>query len=215
MKQQTYGNIEQMVEKISLVTSVGVMEKKYLVPRASVGPDFDNLVIGSEGTLGVITKVVVHIHKSPSVRRYGSIIFPDFERGLKFMYEVSQFKQKPSNIRLIDSIHMHFGKILQHNKSFIGEIVDFVKTNGSQWFLRYDHSKACFATYLIEDEEDGANKIEKKIKAAGWKYWGISAGEKYGQRAYLMTFTVAYLRVSWIGLRITGLSIYLFSKKIF
>lgn len=38
MKQQTYGNIEQMISKVTLVTSVGILEKNYLAPRASVGP---------------------------------------------------------------------------------------------------------------------------------------------------------------------------------
>ncbi len=207
MKQQTYGNIEQIVEKISLVTSVGVMEKKFLAPRASVGPDFDQIVIGSEGTLGVVTKVVVHVHKAPQVRRYGSMIFPDFERGTKFMYDVSQFKQKPSNIRLIDSLHMHFGQILQNNKSFIGEIVDFVLINGSQWVFRYDYSKACVASYLIEADEDDANRIEKKIKAVGWKYWGLSGGGKYGERAYALTFGICYLRVSHLGTNVGHLGL--------
>jgi alkyldihydroxyacetonephosphate synthase len=195
MKQQTYGNIEDIVVKSTLVTSVGVMEKNYLVPRGSVGPDYDNITMGSEGTLGVITKVVVRVHKKPDVRRYGSILFPDFESGAKFMYAVSKFSQKPSNLRLIDNIHIQLGHALRHNKGIVGNLVDLFKIYGSSIFLGYDMKTASLATYLIEGEKDDADSIEGKLKETSWKYWGISGGSKYGERAYLMTFTVCYIRV--------------------
>lgn len=203
MKQQTYGNIEQIVEKVSLVTSVGVMEKKYFAPRASLGPDLDHIIIGSEGTLGVITKVFVHVHKIPPVRRYGSILFPDFESGTKFMYEVSQFKQKPSNLRLIDGIHIQLGQALKHNKSIFGDIVDSIRQDGVQWLFGYDFTKAALATYLIEGEREDADKIEKKLRAVGWKFLGLRGGARYGERAYLMTYTVCYIRVSFLSFTYT------------
>lgn len=195
MKQQTYGNIEEMVTRITFVSSAGVMEKKYLVPRASLGPDFDHIVMGSEGTLGVVTKVVIRVHNKPAVRRYGSILFPDFESGTKFMYDISKFTKKPSNVRLIDNIHFQLGNALQHNKSFVGDFVDFFKKKGASFFLRYDLNKVALATYLIEGNKDDSDCIEKNLKDAGWKYWGIGGGAKYGERAYLMTFTVCYIRV--------------------
>lgn len=198
MKQQTYGNIEQIVVKSSFVTSCGVMEKKYLVPRASLGPDFDHIVMGSEGTLGVITKVIVRIHKRPTERRYGSILFPDLESGTKFMYDVSKFSRKPSNLRLIDNIHFQLGNALSHNNSILHDFLDFIKKGGAAVFLRYDLNEVALATYLIEGERDEVDDIEMKLKNAAWKYWGTTAGVKYGERAYLMTFTVCYIRVSLI-----------------
>lgn len=195
MKQQTYGNIEDMVSKITIVTSVGVLEKNYIVPRGSVGPDYDHVVMGSEGTLGVITKVVVRIHKMPKVRRYGSILFPDFEAGMKLMYEVSQFSMKPSNLRLIDSIHLQLGMALDHYNSLYASVVDRFKRFGSQNILRYNLDKACLAVYMMESNKEDADNIESKIKKIAWKYWGISGGSNYGERTYLMTFTVCYIRV--------------------
>lgn len=198
MKQQTYGNIENIVSKVSLVTSVGTLEKNYLAPRAAIGPDFDHIIMGSEGTLGVITNVVVRVHPKPQVRRCGSIIFPDFESGTNFMYEVSKFRTKPSSLRLVDNIHFQLGQALQQNKSIFGEIVDQFKKLGASIVLRYDMQKVALATYLIEGEKEDADAIEDKLKDAAWKLWGISAGPKYGERAYLMTFTICYIRVSKI-----------------
>ncbi|CRK94929.1 CLUMA_CG008420, isoform A [Clunio marinus] len=194
MKQQTYGNIEDIVTKISLVTSVGTLEKNFLVPRASIGPDYDHVIMGSEGTLGVITNVIVKVHPKPPVRRCGSIMFPDFQSGVNFMYEVSKFRTKPSSLRLVDNDHFQLGQALQQNKSIFGEIVDQFKKFGASFFLRYDMEKVSLATYLYEGEKEDADMIEDKIKDTAWKFWGIVAGQKYGERAYLMTYTICYIR---------------------
>jgi alkyldihydroxyacetonephosphate synthase len=215
MKQQTYGNIEQMISKVTLVTSIGNLEKNYLAPRASVGPgkqttaerlsiinqlcsrltDFDHTILGSEGTLGVITNVVVRVHPKPTVRRCGSIIFPDFESGTNFMYEVGKFRTKPSSLRLVDNVHFQLGQAVNQNASIFGEIIDQFKKFGASFILRYDMKKVALATYLIEGEKKDVDTIENNVRDAGWKFWGISAGAKYGDRAYLMTFTVCYIRV--------------------
>lgn len=195
MKQQTYGNIEGIVSKVTLVTSIGNLEKNYLAPRASIGPDYDHIIMGSEGTLGVITNVVVKVHPNPPVRRCGSIMFPDFESGTNFMYEVGKFRTKPSSLRLVDNVHFQLGQALQQNKSIFGEIVDQFKKAGASWILRYDMNKVSLATYLIEGEKSDVDAIEDKVKDAAWKFWGINAGPKYGERAYLMTFTICYIRV--------------------
>lgn len=196
MKQQTYGNIEDIVSKVTVVTSVGVLEKNYLVPRGSVGPDYDQVILGSEGTLGVITNVVVRIHKKPDVRRYGSILFPDFESGTKFMYDASQFSVKPSNLRLVDNMHIQLGMALEHHNSLYASVVDRFKKFGSKTILRYDFEKISLAIYLIEGDEEDVENIESKLRKTSWKYWGISGGSRFGERTYLMTFTVCYIRVS-------------------
>lgn len=203
MKQQTYGNIEQIVSRVSMVTGVGNYEKSYQAPRASIGPDFDHIVMGSEGTLGVITNVIIKVHPKPTIRRCGSVMFPDFESGANFMHEVSKFRTKPSSLRLVDNTHFQLGQALQQNKSIFGEFVDQFKKFGASFILRYNMDKVSLATYLIEGDKDDVDPIEANVKAAAWKYWGITAGPKYGDRAYLMTFTICYIRVSFAMQRLT------------
>lgn len=196
MKQQTYGNIEQIVSKVTLVTSIGSFEKNFLAPRASIGPDFDHVTLGSEGTLGVITKVVVKLHEKPKYKRCGSIMFPDFESGTNFMYEVSKFRTKPSSLRLVDNTHFQLGQALQQNKNIFEEVAYHLK-RGFCWLTRYDMKKISFATYLIEGKKEDVEQIEANVLKAAWKFWGLNAGPKYGEKAYLMTFTICYIRVSF------------------
>ncbi|KAJ1367711.1 hypothetical protein KIN20_028680 [Parelaphostrongylus tenuis] len=47
----------------------------------SSGPDHHHIIMGSEGTLGVVTEVTIIIFPLPKVKRYGSLVFPDFAHG--------------------------------------------------------------------------------------------------------------------------------------
>lgn len=212
-KQQTYGNIEDIVSKVTLVASVGTLEKSFLAPRVSIGPDYDHIVMGSEGTLGVITKVVVKVHPIPEARRCGSIMFPDFESGTNFMYEASKLSAKPSSLRLVDNAHFQMGQAFQHYESIFDEVMEQFKKQCASLILRYDMKKVSIATYLIEGKTADADRIEKDIKRAAWKHWGISGGSKLGERAYLMTFTICYMRVR-IFLVSNTLLIFFFDSEI-
>jgi len=93
MKKNKYGNIEDLVIRMRMVTGrttdpVISLERNCLVPRASCGPDFDQIILGSEGTLGVITEVVLKIKPLPRVVKYGSIVFPNFQSGVQALCEV-------------------------------------------------------------------------------------------------------------------------------
>lgn len=60
------------------------------MPRISSGPDIHHIVLGSEGTLGVITEVTIKVFPLPEVKKYGSIVFPTFEHGVDFFREVAK-----------------------------------------------------------------------------------------------------------------------------
>lgn len=94
MKKNRYGNIEDLVVRVRMVTGRTedpdiTLERGILVPRASCGPDFDHVILGSEGTLGVVTEVVIKIRPLPNVVKYGSIVFPNFQAGVSAMHEVN------------------------------------------------------------------------------------------------------------------------------
>lgn len=196
IKQQAYGNIEDIVVSTKTVTSIGVLEKSFIAPRVSMGPELEQVILGSEGTLGVITEVVVKIHHLPKVQRFGSIVFPNFLFGIYCLRECARQNVIPSSLRLLDNTHVQFGLALRFNSSLIGEIVDRIKTMGLTKLLRYREDSFTIATYLIEGEKKLVSQQEDRLVKIAWKHWGIKAGEKYGKVGYLMTFTVGYTRVN-------------------
>src|SRR5207302_1634768 len=109
MKKNRYGNIEDLVLDVSVVTAAGKLERTSVSPRESVGLDLRRLMFGSEGTLGIITSAIVKIFPLPEVQQYGSVLFPTFEDGFKFMYELTREATPPASVRLVDNPQVQFG----------------------------------------------------------------------------------------------------------
>lgn len=103
MKKNAYGNIEDIVQNIKLVTSKGTYHKNSEWPRVSNGPDLNHVVMGHEGNFGVVTEAVLRVRPIPEVKEYSSVVFPDFEVGIKFMDEVARSRVWPASIRVVDN----------------------------------------------------------------------------------------------------------------
>lgn len=60
--------------------------------------------MGHEGNLGVVTEAVIKIKNKPEAKRFGSILFPNFELGIKFMNDVGINGVRPASVRLVDNL---------------------------------------------------------------------------------------------------------------
>lgn len=99
-----YGGIEELVLDLEAVMPDGRIApfRRNLVPRAATGPDFKRLLIGSEGQLGVITKVALKVFPLPRHSWMRAYAFPSFEKGLEAMREVMLSGATPAVARLYD-----------------------------------------------------------------------------------------------------------------
>jgi alkyldihydroxyacetonephosphate synthase len=59
MKKNVYGNIEDIMVSVRMVTPIGTIEKACQVPRMSAGPDIHHVVLGSEGILGMAPDPII------------------------------------------------------------------------------------------------------------------------------------------------------------
>lgn len=196
MKKNTYGNIEDLVVHVKMVTPRGVLSKNCKSPRISCGPDFEQMILGSEGSLGVVTEVVLKIRPLPKATRYGSIVFPDFESGVKCVREVARQRCQPSSIRLMDNEQFHFGQALKAEPTAFGSFLDVLKVAYLTKVKGFDMNKLCVATLLYEGSEEDVVAHEKKINAIAASCGGMPGGSKNGKRGYVLTFVIAYIRVS-------------------
>jgi len=113
MKKNTYGNIDDIVQNITMVTSKGTYKRLSNWPRISNGPDMHHLLMGSEGNFGIITDAVIKVKPIPEVRIFESLLFFDWEDGIKFMHAVSKMKAYPTSCRLVDNEQFKFGATMK------------------------------------------------------------------------------------------------------
>ncbi|MDQ0277813.1 alkyldihydroxyacetonephosphate synthase [Arthrobacter silviterrae] len=76
-----YGRLDQLVKAAHLETPAGPFDAGSLAPGSAAGPKLLDVVLGSEGTLGVITQATVKVVPAPQAKVYGAWTFPTFEAG--------------------------------------------------------------------------------------------------------------------------------------
>ncbi|XP_061430551.1 alkyldihydroxyacetonephosphate synthase, peroxisomal [Lethenteron reissneri] len=195
MKKNVYGNIEDMLVHVKVVTPRGVVEKSCQGPRTSTGPDVHHFIMGSEGTLGLVTEVTMKIRPLPQSQKYGSVVFPSFEQGVACLREVARQRCAPASIRLVDNSQFQFGHALKPQVSSIfTSFLDGLKKFYITKFKGFDPQHLCVATLLFEGDRDAVLQQEKHVYDIAAKFGGLAAGEDNGQRGYLLTFIIAYLR---------------------
>jgi len=161
----------------------------------AAGPDLHHVILGSEGTYGVVTEAVVRVCEKPPFSQYGSIIFPNLELGVNFMYEVAMKKCAPVSIRLVDNVQFQFGQALKPGKEgWLIPIMDKIK----KWYvlnrLKFNANNMVAATLTFEGSKEEALAQEKKIYDIAHKYGGVKGGEENGRSGYFLTYMIAYLR---------------------
>lgn len=194
MKKNIYGNIEDLAVHVKMATPKGTLQKNCQVPRMSCGPDFNNIILGSEGTLGVVTEVILKIRPLPQCKKYGSVVFPNFESGVQFMREVARQRCQPASIRLMDNQQFIFGQALRPKPGYLGSLGTLFKKFYVTRIKGFDLTQMCVVTLLFEGDKNDVNLNEKKIYSIAKEFGGMPAGEINGERGYMLTFVIAYIR---------------------
>ena len=94
-------HIDDLVESVRALTPSGWWESRRL-PGSGAGPSPDRMLIGSEGTLGVITDAWVRLQDRPRWKASAGILFDDFAAGAGAVRALGQSGLWPSNCRLLD-----------------------------------------------------------------------------------------------------------------
>ena len=96
-----YGRFEDMVEGVRMATPRGEW-RLGVSPASAAGPDLRQLVVGSEGTLGVITEVTLRVRRLPAARRYEGFVLNGWSRGADAVRELAQRRVLGDVTRLSD-----------------------------------------------------------------------------------------------------------------
>lgn len=95
----------------------------------------------------------------------------------------------------MDNEQFKFGHALKTNEGYFSLIMDGIKKFYVTKIKRFNVDTMCVMTLLFEADKKDIQLHEKKIYEIAAKFGGIPAGEKNGERGYMLTFVIAYIRV--------------------
>lgn len=156
-----YGPFESMVRSLTVVTPAGITEVGYHAPASAAGPDLRHLFMGSEGTLGIVTRVRVRVHPLPATKRYEAFHFASFEEGAAAVRAVVQQHTGPTVIRLSDEVESSFNLT---STSKIGE------TN--------EDESGCLCLTMYEGTAEHTASRHEETRNLLLSMGGVSAGEE-------------------------------------
>ena len=194
MKKNKYGNIEDLVLDVSVATAAGTLERSGCAPRESVGMDLRRLIFGSEGTLGIVTSAVVKIFALPEVQEYGSVLFPTFEDGFQFMYDLTRETTPPASVRLVDNLQFQFGLALKPKSGGLGKLKSRIERLFVTKVKGFEPNKMVACTLVFEGTHEEVEQQQKTLYRIAARHGGMKAGSENGRRGYQLTYSIAYIR---------------------
>jgi alkyldihydroxyacetonephosphate synthase len=103
-----YGRFDELVLGLRVATPTGTLTLGR-APKSAAGPDLRQLMLGSEGALGVITSLTVQVRPVPERRLYEGWSFPSFAQGAAALRALVQDGPTPTVVRLSDEAETAFG----------------------------------------------------------------------------------------------------------
>lgn len=151
--------------------------------------------MGSEGNYGIVTEAIIKVKPLPEVRIFESVLFYEWEDGVKFMHAVSKMKLYPTSCRLVDNEQFKFGATMKPAEdSTWHKVVESLKKFYVVNVKGYNADNLVACTMLFEGPKDEMSSRHKAVVELAKQFRGMAAGPENGMRGYLLTFMIAYTR---------------------
>ncbi|HEX6238641.1 MAG TPA: FAD-binding oxidoreductase [Acidimicrobiales bacterium] len=111
-------HIDDFVESVRMLTPSGWWESRRL-PGSGAGPSPDRMVIGSEGTLGIVSEAWLRLQRRPVHRASAAVRFGSWEEGWRAVQAIVQAKLWPANLRILDPAEAQRGAGLDGSTTLV------------------------------------------------------------------------------------------------
>jgi len=183
-----YGTVDKLLVAATVATPRGLFETTPL-PASAAGPNLNQLVCGSEGTVGVITDATVKLHPLPEARKLFAFLFKSFDEGLGAVRALVQEETGAAMMRLSDTDETRFFGAFRGviEPSRVNEFAE-----GALGLVGYD-TKSVLMVCVEGDRDEVAHKV-KRIRAIARGRGGLYVGEGPGKSWWKRRFEMPYLR---------------------
>jgi alkyldihydroxyacetonephosphate synthase len=186
-----YGRIDELVLGLRCASPAGDVDVRPL-PASAAGPKLRELLVGSEGTLGVITQAAFRVRPAPAAKRHGGWFFRDFEEGAEALRALEQHEAAPDVARLSDEEETRLSLALAGGEG--------LKARAGGAYLRWrGYEGGCLAIFGWEGDEDDVARRAARTTALARRGGGLPLGRSPGEAWARGRFAGPYLRDDLLG----------------
>lgn len=185
-----YGRFDELVRGLKVAAPGRSLELTPRPPNAA-GPDIRELLVGSEGVLGVITEVTVRVRPKPAAQRFEGWSFPSFAAGIEALRALEQSGAASDVARLSDPAETRLGLVQAGDGAGPRALQGYRKLRG--------HAEGCLAIFGWDGEPGEITRRRSRGAAILRAHGGITLGTPPGRSWSHGRYASPYLRDTLLG----------------
>ena len=193
MQSDRYGDIGDLVRGLRVVTPSGTLVVQPN-PSASNGPSIREMVLGSEGRLGIITEATVHVRRVPAERVILGYLFPTFSAGLAAMRDIAASEAQVSVTRVSDAPETQFSFATRKRPTLLDKAQSKALTTFLRRRLGFDVSEMCLSFIGYEGSAEHVKRERKTVARIVKRHGGLCVGSGPGALYDQKKFDTPYIR---------------------
>lgn len=193
MQSDKYGDIADIARGLRVVRAGGVLVLRPL-PSTSSGPSVREMILGSEGRLGVITEVTVQVHRTPAKRDVYAYFFPNWKAGIAAMQEIAESDAAPSITRVSDARETGFSLATSKDRKGMDKFLAGTVLPGLMKSKGWNLEEICLSFIGYEGSVSHAKRQKSLVDAIIKKHGGMGVGTGPGILYDQKKFDTPYLR---------------------
>jgi alkyldihydroxyacetonephosphate synthase len=181
-----YGSIEKMILGLRFAAPAGDIELP-AIPASAAGPGLRQLLVGSEGALGVIDELSLRVREAPAERVYEGAFFEDFGAGVEGLRLLAQAHAAPDVARLSDEQETTMSLALAGSGGVKGRL-------GRVYLGLRGYRGGCLAILGFEGAEKEVGPRRRRALEIVRQSGGLAVGRSPGEAWRKARFSAPYLR---------------------
>jgi len=181
-----YGRIEKLFAGGHLESPAGTLELPPF-PASAAGPDLREMILGSEGRLGILTEVTVRVSPLPEQEAFHAVFFPDFDRSREAVRQIMQARLPLSMLRMSTAVETETTLALAGHERLIGTLERLLT-------LRGVGDDKCMLLLGFSGRESVVKMARKEALGMAGQYGGVHVGRTFGNEWHKSRFQTPYLR---------------------
>ena len=181
-----YGRIEQLFAGGRIETPAGRLDIPTF-PASAAGTDLREIILGSEGRIGILTEVTVRISRLPACEEFHAVFFPDWDKAQQAVRSIAQAKLPLSMLRLSNATETLTSLKLAGHKKLIGLLETYLA-------LRHCGDKKCLLLLGASGDKPHVRHSINNALKLGKARGGVHVGQTMGQKWKQGRFKNVYLR---------------------